>query len=101
MILNEFLRNLKFTWIKISSIIGVSRSTLYRRLEEEGISRTITYTDISDLALDRLIHRIKLEHPHDGERMMIGHLSRHTVRVTRCRLRASIHRVDPINTALR
>ena len=92
---------MKFTWDKIASIIGVSRSTLYRRLEEEGISTCITYSSITDNALDDLIHGIKMQHPHDGERLMIGHLSRHGIRVPRTRLRASIHRVDPVNTALR
>lgn len=92
---------MKFTWDKIASIIGVSRSTLYRRLEEEGISTCITYSSITDNALDDLIHGIKMQHPHDGERLMIGHLSRHGIRVPRTRLRASIHQVDPVNTALR
>ena len=32
---------------------------------------------------------------------MIGHLARHGVIVQRARLRASIHRVDPVNTAIR
>ncbi len=97
----EFLRNLRFSWERIGNIIGVSRSTLYRRLDQEGISRSITYTDISDYNLDRLLRTIKLQHPHDGERMMIGYLARSSVRVPRSRLRASIHRVDPINTAIR
>lgn len=82
-------------------MIGVSRSTLYRRLEEEGISKTITYTDITEQALDHIIYRIKLQHPNDGERMMMGYLASQNVRVTRSRLRASIHRIDPVNTALR
>ena len=43
---------------------------------------------------------IKQTLPNDGERMMLGHLSQHNVFVPRARLRASIHRVDPINTAI-
>ena len=53
----------------------MNRSSLYRRLEEEGISRSITYTDISNQALDHLIHRIKLQHSNDGECMKMGHLA--------------------------
>ena len=82
-------------------MIGVSRSTLYRRLDEEGIGQTIIYTDINDGNLDHLIREIKLQHPYDGERLMAGHLARYGVRVTRARLRSSIHRVDPINTVIR
>ena len=93
----EFLRGLKFKWNKIAEILGVSRSTLYRRLSEEGIPDELQYSSITDRQLDTIILRIKESHPHDGEVMMLGHLQREGMR---WRLRASIHRVDPINTAL-
>lgn len=32
---------------------------------------------------------------------MIGHLARHNIILPRARIRAAIHRVDPVNTALR
>ena len=47
-----------------------------------------------------MIHQIKVDHPHDGEQLMSGHLVHRGVIVPRARLRASIHRVDPDNTAL-
>ena len=97
----EFLRTLRFTWTKIAQILGVSRATLYRRLEEEDVSPELWYSDISDHDLDTLIAAIKHEHPNDGERLMAGHLCSRGVFVPRARLRGSIHRVDPINTALR
>ena len=90
----EFLRNLKFTWDRIASIVGVSRSTLYRWLKEEGLSTSITYSNISDQSLDPLITTIKRQHPHDGERLMLGHLVSYGIRVQRTRLRASIHLFD-------
>lgn len=34
----EYLRSLRFSWTKIANILGISRSTLYRRLSEEEIS---------------------------------------------------------------
>lgn len=79
----------------------MSRSTIYRRLDEDGIHRDSCYSDISDSDLDSLIVRIKIEHPYDGERLMIGHLAAHSIIVPRARVRAAIHRVDPENTALR
>ena len=97
----EFLRGMRFSWTKIAQILGISRATLYRRLEEEGVSPHAYYSTISDLQLDHLVQSIKQVHPNDGERMMIGHLAQHNVIVPRARLRASIHRVDPINTAVR
>ena len=97
----ELLRYLRFKWKKIAELIGVSRATLYRRLQEEGVSHDVSYTTISDRDLDRTIEAIKINRPNDGERLMAGHLASHGIFVTRARLRASIHRVDPVNTAAR
>ena len=97
----ELLRQLRFSWTKIAEILGISRSTLYRRLQSEGISQHLTYSNITDASLDRHIELIKLRHPHDGERLLIGHLRARGIVVPRSRLRASIHRVDPVNTELR
>ena len=92
---------MRFTWTKIAEIVGISRSTLYRRLEEEGVDLTSTYSDISNSELDRMVESIKQTHPNDGERLVIGHLHRLGIVLPRSRVRASIHRVDPINTAIR
>lgn len=92
---------MRFTWTKISELLGISRSTLYRKLEEEGISQEVHYTPISDHDLDDEIIAIKLAHPNDGEVLLNGHLIRRKIFIPRSKLRASIHRVDPANTALR
>ena len=97
----EFLQGLHFSWTNITKVLGISRSTLYRRIKEEGISHETRYSDLSNADLDRLVHEIKRMHPNDGERLIIGHLSQFGVTVPRARLRASIHRVDPINTRAR
>lgn len=97
----EYLRGLRLSWVKIARYLGISRSTLYRRLEEEGLSHYTKYTDINDSDLDSIIAAIKQNHPNDGECLMTGHLAREGIIIPRAKLRASIHRVDPINTALR
>lgn len=97
----EFLRSLRFSWTKIAEFLKVSRSTLYRRLEEDGFNRMTTYTSITDTELDFTIHEIKRNHPNDGERMIIGHLCRLGINVPRSRVRSSIHRIDPVNVTLR
>jgi len=94
------LRQLHFSWTKIAAISGISRSTLYRRLEEAGISPS-DYSPISDQELDGKIRCIKEGHPNDGEVLIQGHLARMGVRVTRRALRASIHRVDHDGTVER
>ena len=68
-------------------------STLYRHLEEAGVS-TNDYTLLTNDNLDQVVTSIKVGHPNDGEVLMRGHLSRMGIRVTRQQLRDSIHRVD-------
>jgi DNA invertase Pin-like site-specific DNA recombinase len=62
----EYLRSLRFTWTKIANILGISRSTLYRRLDEEGVSQHTTFTNITDAELDQKVAAIKNVHPNDG-----------------------------------
>ena len=97
----EFLRSLRFSFKEIASILGISRATLYRRLDEEGLSSNCMYSNISDQDLDSYILSIKRSHPNDGEHLLAGHLCRLGIVVPRTRLRGSIHRVDSENTAAR
>lgn len=90
----EYLRSLGFTWTDISRILDVSRSTLYRKIEGAGLNFQ-TYTMMSDTELDRVVSEIKADHPFIGEVMIAGNLRSRHIQVTRSRLRASIHRLDP------
>ena len=81
--------------------MAISHSTLYRRLDEEGIDCLATYTDISDNDLDSTASEIKQSHPNDGEWLIIHHLLQAGIVVQHYRIRASIHRIDPIDTARR
>ena len=74
---------------------------MYRRIREEGVHEDLQFSDICDDDLDILVMQIKEEHRNDGKVLIAGHLAVRNVRVQRTRLRASIHRVDPINTAQR
>ena len=94
------LKALNYGWTKIASILDISRSTLYRRLNEEGISCDL-YTHLTSAELDELVIDIKRNHPNDGEVLLNGHLITSGIRVTRAELRASIHRVDHDNTVAR
>ena len=63
----EYLCGLRLPWVKIAQYLGISRSTLYKRLEEEGLSEDAKYTDIADSDLDRVMSAIKQNYPNDGE----------------------------------
>ena len=84
------LRAMNFKWNKIASILGISRATLYRRLDEAGITPT-DYSELSDQELDDVVMSIKTDHPNDGEVLMQGHLLRNGIRVRRESLRQAIH----------
>ena len=84
-------RSLNYKWTKIAELMEISRSTLYRRLEEEGISPD-DHTHLLDAELDDVIRSLKQDHPNDDEVLMQGHLIRMRIRVTRQALRNSIHR---------
>ena len=94
----KYLLAFDFKLEDIAALLDVSRSTLYRHMKNAQIEK---YTDISDRDLDETVRRIKRDHPNDGEVLMQAHLLRVGVRVQRQRLRLTIHRVDPTNTALR
>ena len=44
----EFFRGIHFSWTNIAKVLGISRSTLYRRLEEERILHETRYSDLSN-----------------------------------------------------
>ena len=87
----EALRRIGLSLTEISKRLKISRSTLYRHLENTDL---VGYTDIRDRDLDDIIVSYKRIHPHDGERMLIGHLRSLNIHVQRWRIRESIHRVD-------
>ena len=93
-------RKLNFSWSEIARMLGISRSTLYRRLNEAGVA-TDDHTPLSNHQLDRVIELIKKDHPKDGEVLVRGHLLRQGIKVTRQKIRDSIHRVDHTNVAAR
>ena len=53
------LRRLNYTWTKISRMLGVSRKTLYRRLEEYDIPHS-NYSCVSPDELDEIVKDIKV-----------------------------------------
>lgn len=63
------LRRLNYSWTKVVRMLNISRHTLYRRLQENGIN-TSSFTNISESELDQLLSDVKAEHPNTGEVML-------------------------------
>ena len=59
------------------------------------------WVQICRIPILHVVDTIKKTHANDGERLMIGHLRSRRIFVPRSRIQASIHRVDPVNTAIR
>ena len=93
------LKEMGFSWTDIAKLLGVSRTTLYHKCKNSGIS--FRKSSLSDMEIDNIVRNVKQSMPHAGERMIIGHFKDIGIYVARQRIRESIHRLDPLNTALR
>ncbi len=96
----ELLRSAGFTWQEVAKAIGVSRTTLWRRLSELNIN-TSAYTDISDHDLDEVMTTTQHNYPNAGLVILQGLLVSEGVHVQRQRLRDSVTRTDPIRRIAR
>ena len=98
----SFLVGENFNRGRIADCLGVSVSTVRRRLRDNGIWIGESYSSISDLELDRLIINIRSHFPRIGCRQMRAMLeANHGVRVQRYRVRMAMRRVDPAGAAIR
>ena len=94
------LKRLNYSWTRIAEILDISRTTLYRRLQEFNID-TDKFTNIPEQELDQVIKQVRTEHPNTGEVILQGLLAYKNIKVPREKLRTAIHRVDHTNTVSR
>ena len=95
------LRGLGFTWTRIAKMLNVSRSTIHRRVTDHGLEGLSKFSDITDAELDHVIEEYISRHgPTTDQSYLIGHLRSLGLRVQHDRVRSSLTRVDPDNTAL-
>lgn len=94
----QYLRTLGFTWTRVSQILNISRSTLYKYRSLLPIDQNRT---INDEELHLLVRNILQETPNAGEVYVIGSLRSRNVKVARWRVREQINLIDPIRRLLR
>ena len=98
----SFLVGENFNTRRIANCLGVSVSTVRRRLRDNGISLDGSYSAVSDIDLDQLIRNIHSHFPRIGCRQMRAMLEAdHGLRIQRCRVRMAMRRVDPAGAAIR
>lgn len=96
----ELFRTVGYSWSEVSSLLSVSRTTLWRRFHDLNIP-TSRYSDISDQELDRVVQSIQEAHPNVGLVMLQGYVSSRGLTVQRHRLRRSVHRLNPVSEITR
>lgn len=98
----EDLLELGFSKQRISKLLGVSRWTIQRRVQEYGLHNVTSFSDLSDAEIDGIILDYINRHGRTtGQVLLMGYFHSRGIHVQRSRVRASITRVDPRNVALR
>lgn len=81
------------------NMLGVSLSTIRRRMNEYGLSIQQTYSAINNDELNHLVRQCLSAFPNAGYRMVGGWLHQNGHRVQETRVRQSLREVDPVGIA--
>ena len=96
----QYLIDYEISTTKIAQALGVSKSTIKRRIREYGISNRPRVV-LDDSALDISVSDIQREFPNAGYRRIHSQLKSRGVKGTQSRLRESMHKTDPEGVAMR
>ena len=97
----QYLIENRFSVPQITQLMGVSVSTIRRRMSEFNLSIRATYSPITDEQLDQLVASVQQQFANWGNRQMYGHLLGCGMRVQFHRVRESQSRVDPEGSIMR
>ena len=97
----KYLLGMGFSSPKISSVIGVSLSTIRRRMTEYGLSVASLYTAATNQELDSIVCQIKVLFLNCGFWIMQGHLLNQGHQVSQTYIQESLQGIDPDGVAIR
>ena len=97
----QFLINSRFSVPQVARLMGVSVSTIRRRMSTFNLSIRGTYSSITDEQLDEIVAGMQNQFPNWGNRQMYGYLISQNIRLQFCRVRESQSRVDPEGSMMR
>ena len=97
----ETLIFMHLTVPQIAQIIGVSVSTIRRRMSDYELTIRGTYCIVSDSDLDNLVGQIQSQFSGWGYRQVYGRLVSLGIRVPFQRVRESLRRIDPEGSLMR
>ena len=88
--------------VKIAKMLNISKWTISRRVEEFELSDLKRFSDISNEEIDTITKEYISRHgTATGRKLLSGLFLSKGINIQRRRVRESINRVDPRNTALR
>ena len=97
----EFMLNSNFKITQIAKVLGVSSTTVQRRMQEFNLTISSMYTNITDENLDDTISVIISNFPGIGYRTVRSHLVTQQIRITEHRVREATRRMDAEGSLLR
>lgn len=92
-----YLRRNGFSWSRISALLHISRTTLYKLKLELNINEVEVELHI----LHSFIMDILRETPNAGEVYILGSLRARGLRVPRWKVREQLQMIDPVGRAMR
>ena len=97
----RFLLDKRFTVKDTATLLGVSKRTVERRMNEFGLRIGNYYSDINDNDLEETVRSIVQQFPNTGYKRMTGLLFSRGLRVKQNRICEMMRRVDPAGTFFR
>ena len=91
----NYLLNFELSVPDIAQALGVSESTIFRRMRKYDLSVRQNMSRLSDQELDEKVRQILREFPNAGYRRVISQLSVVGLRPPQLQVRESMRRIDP------